>query len=387
MYYLVGQTLGHSISKKIHRLISDIEYDYLEVDSIEEALLKKSEFSGLNVTIPFKEVIIPFLDEIDEHALQIGAVNTVVHNGGLKGYNTDYFGFKKMVEYFEVDIYQKDVLIIGTGGSSKTVTKVLEDLHVGSIEYSSRSGMTVDDIEDKYNIIINTTPVGMYPSEEMILDVSTFSCEVVIDLIYNPLRTRFLQSSECKAINGLYMLVAQAVKAQELFLGKAIDKVDEIYKQLLKEENIVLIGMPMSGKSYLGKRMSDSFGKKLIETDSLIKEFGSIEALFKEGSFRDVEKRVIHSIRFETNTIISTGGGVVLSEDNMKNLIYNGDIVYIERDLEFLKKQDSSARPLLRESGSLERTFIERKDLYKKYATKIVRSEEELYEYLNSKWR
>lgn len=388
MYFLVGKTLKHSLSKKIHSMISDIDYDYLEVDDISVALERRNDFSGLNITIPFKEDIMPLLDEIDEHAMEIGAVNTVINNGKLKGYNTDYYGFKQMLQKFEVDVYNKRALIIGTGGSSKTVTKVLEDLFVKSIDYSSRSGMRIEDVEDVYDIIVNTTPVGMYPNDETIIDLSRFSCEVAIDLIYNPLRTGFLQSANCKTINGLYMLVAQAVKAQELFLGKEIDKTNEIYEQLLKDiQNITFIGMPMSGKSYMGKKTSEFLNRDCIETDSLIKEFGSIESLFKEGSFRTIERDVISSIKFIQGQVISTGGGVVLNEDNMRDLRYNGVIVYIERDLEFLRKQDSSNRPLLRESGSLIRTYNERKELYEKYADIIIKNEEELYEYLNSKWR
>lgn len=386
MYYLIGKTLKHSKSKEIHALISDIEYDYLELDDL--SLLGR-DFSGSNVTIPYKEEIIPYLDEVEERAKRIGAVNTVVNNGKLTGYNTDYDGFLALLNKYDIDVYNKNCLIIGTGGSSKTVNAVLEDLHAGSIEFSSRSGMTTDMIEDKYDIIINTTPVGMYPDEETILDLREFHLEACIDLVYNPLRTGFLLSSKCKAVNGLYMLVAQAVKAQELFLGKPIDKIDEVYEILHKRlSNIVLIGMPMSGKSTIGKEAAEYYSKEFIDTDTLCEEFGTIEELFDKGIFRDIESKVVDSLKWYQDKVISTGGGVILKEDNMRKLQRNGVIAFIERPIGYLLEQDSANRPLLRESGSLERLFFERLELYRKYADIVITDnwKEELDAYFSIEW-
>jgi len=384
MYYLIGKTLKHSKSKDIHAMISDIQYEYLELDDL--SLLGR-EFSGLNVTIPYKEGIIEYLDEVDELSKRIGAVNTVVNNGKLKGYNTDYYGFLELLKKHEIDVKGKKVLIIGTGGSSKTVTVVLNDLLVGSIEYSSRSGMRTESIKDEYDIIINATPVGMYPSTENVLDVSKFHLEAVIDLVYNPLRTRFLQSANCKSVNGLYMLVAQAVKAQELFLGISINKTDEVYNKLLKRmRNIVLIGMPMSGKTSIGKSIANKLDMEFIDTDHLIEEIDSIEELFKRNEFRQTESSVIDAIKFSQGSVISTGGGAILNEENVVNLRLNGCIVYLKRDLEYFKSMDATGRPLLEETGALERLFKERSRIYETYADMVLEEEMEakILEYFNS---
>ncbi len=388
MYYLLGKSLNHSMSKVIHKMISDIEYDYLELDEI--SLLGR-DFLGLNVTIPYKEEIMSHLDFIDEFAKEIGAVNTVVNdNGVLKGFNTDYYGFKKLIEKNDIIFKDKRILIIGTGGSSKTVTRFAKDMESRSIDYCSRSkGILITDLEDIYDIIVNTTPVGMYPDDSLILDLSNFSIEVAIDLVYNPLRTRFLLSANTKAVNGLYMLVAQAVKAQEIFFNVSYEhKINEVYLRLLKKiTNIVLIGMPMSGKTTLAKVLSLKYHKEHIDTDNLIEEIGSIEKLISDlPNFREIESKVVNDIKFYSGKVISTGGGVILNEKNINSLKLNGVVIYLKRSLEFLQCQSKNGRPLLREDGSLEKMFAEREVLYSTAADVIVENVEGIYEYFNSKW-
>jgi len=388
MYYLLGKSLKHSMSKEIHEMISDIEYDYLELNEI--SLLGR-DFLGLNVTIPYKEEIMTQLDFIDDFAKEIGSVNTVVNDYGvLKGYNTDYYGFMKLVQKNNIIFNNKRILIIGTGGSSKTVTKFAKVMGAKNIDYCSRSrGILVNDLEDVYDIIVNTTPVGMYPDDSLILDLSGFSIEAAIDLVYNPLRTRFLLSTDTKAVNGLYMLVAQAVRAQEIFFNISYKhKIDEVYNKLLKATtNIVLVGMPMSGKTFTARKLSVKYNKEHIDTDELIEDIGLISELITDlPNFRSIESEIINSIKYNTGKIISTGGGVILDKENIKHLKLNGIIIYLKRSIDYLKTQSKNGRPLLKEEGSLEKMFTERENIYSAVADYTVNDMEEIYEVINTKW-
>ena len=388
MYYLLGKTLKHSLSKEIHEMISDIDYDYMELDEI--SLLNR-DFLGLNVTIPYKEEILGILDFVDDFAKEIGAVNTVVNdNGILRGYNTDYYGFMKLVQKNNIEFMGKRILIIGTGGSSKTVTKYAVDSEALSIDYCSRTkGIPVSELEDIYDIIVNTTPVGMYPDDSLILDLSNFNVEAAIDLVYNPLRTRFSLSANTKTVNGLYMLISQAVRAQEIFFNESLEhKIEEVYtKLLMRLTNIVLIGMPMSGKTTLAREISTRFNKEHLDTDVLIEEIDSIEKLIVDlPNFRRIESKVVDGIKFETDKVISTGGGVILNKENIACLKLNGIVFYIDRSLDYLKNQSTKGRPLLKESGSLKRMFDKRETLYNTAADIVVKDVEEIYEYFNTKW-
>ena len=275
MYGCIGEKLGHSFSKEIHNLLADYEYELCEVarDELCDFALKRN-FKAINVTIPYKEEIIPYLYYIDEHAREIGAVNTVVNRDGkLYGYNSDYYGFQAMVLRTRIDVSGKKVLVLGSGGASVTVRAVLEDLGA-QVVLISRSGENHYGNLDRHRdaaLIVNTTPVGMYPhngSAPLSLEGFT-ALEGVLDLIYNPARTQLLMECEKYGIpgfNGLWMLVAQAKEAAEYFGGKEIpdSMIETVYRKMSAQmQNIVLIGMPGCGKSTIGKILAQKTGKGL----------------------------------------------------------------------------------------------------------------------------
>ena len=282
-YGLIGEKLPHSFSKIIHAKIADYDYELKELkkSELEEFMLAK-DFCAVNVTIPYKKEVMKYLDNISHSAKKIGAVNTVVNkNGALFGYNTDYLGLKSLIEKKGVDLKGKTVLILGSGGTSLTALGVCEDMGAKEVLRVSRNKkgncITYSDLSEYYHadVIINTTPVGMYPdTDKTPLDISSFKkLEAVFDVIYNPLRTNLVLSAQnigVKAEGGLYMLVAQAVYASEYFLDKKYDEklIDKIYSSLLCErENIVLSGMPGSGKSTVGKMLANDLNKAFIDTD------------------------------------------------------------------------------------------------------------------------
>lgn len=395
MVYLIGKTLKHSKSKRIHGLFSNLKYDYLELASIDE--LQNYRYMGLNVTIPYKQEIIPLLDEIDPKAKEIGAVNTVVVKNGKKiGYNTDYDGFRALLKRYDVTVDGRSCLILGTGGSSKTVATVLTDLGATKIDYASRSnGIRYEDLKDVYQIIVNTTPVGMYPNNDSPIQIENFNTEAVIDIVYNPLRTKLLMNNTSKSVPGLYMLVYQAFRAHELFLGESLDplKVEEVFQKLLKElSNIVFIGMPMSGKTTRAKRMARKWGKAKVDTDDLIEATAgqSIPELFAQGEhvFRDMEHQIVEMLALRQGMVIATGGGIIENEENINLLKQNGVIVYLRRTLSYLQKRNPKDRPLLQDKNFLEELFIRRDPLYTKYAdinTTASDMEESIDEYFSVK--
>ncbi|QVK21637.1 shikimate dehydrogenase [Mycoplasmatota bacterium] len=407
MFYLIGKTLKHSLSEFIHQRLSSINYKCLELDSLDDFFLEKN-FKGLNVTIPYKEEVIKYLDLIDEKANKIGAVNTIINNDGiLTGFNTDYDGFKALLVKNEIKVKDKRVLILGTGGSSKTVREVCKDLEARSITFCSRSKkkncLSYDEVVTfDFELVINTTPVGMSPNNDsdLLLDLNEFvSLETVIDLIYNPLSTKLLLSAKenIKVVNGLYMLVYQAYAAHKNFIEEEIniDIIDEIYLELLHNNvNIVLIGMPMSGKSTYGKLLSDKLNMDFVDIDKEIvkREKETIVDIFKDGEsyFRDIESQVVLDIAKMHNLVISTGGGVIKRKSNIDALKQNGIIVFLDRDLDEILDSDNSNRPLITDKQSIINLYIERINLYYNYADLILKnhqlSKEELYEIINSKW-
>lgn len=287
-YGLIGEKLAHSYSCEIHALIADYEYELkpLAKDEVGE-FLKRKDFCAINVTIPYKETVIPYLDVISEEARSIGAVNTIVNkNGKLFGYNTDFYGIKALTEKAGVEIADKNVLILGTGGTAKTASAVMRTLGAKSVVKVSRTKRTTLSITKRQNekdtqVIFNATPAGMYPSDEGCpIDLSVFdNLEGVLDAIYHPLCTNLvLQAREkgAKALGGLYMLVAQAVYASRLFLSKSIDdvdkyEIDDTYEKILaQKQNVVLVGMPSSGKSTIGKRVAKMLGREFVDTDDEI---------------------------------------------------------------------------------------------------------------------
>ena len=400
-YGLIGEHLPHSFSKEIHMLIGAYEkneytYDITELRPDEiDAFMKKKDFKGINVTIPYKQAVIPYLDHIDDAAKEIGAVNTIVNKDGvLYGYNTDHYGLRDLITNAGISIEDKKVLILGTGGTSKTAAYVCKTLNAASIHIVSRtkkddSVITYEEAYDSHSdadVIINTTPVGMYPkAEDVPVDIDRFlSLSGVVDVIYNPLRTRLVLYAADKGINsccGLRMLVTQAVYAYMLFNG--IDKkqlgslneaasicniADKVYQRVYCDKlNIAITGMPGCGKSTVGKRLATILDKRLVDTDALIvdKEKRQITEIFaKEGEeyFRDIESEVISEVSKGNDLIISTGGGAVLRKDNILSLKSNGLVIFIDRPLEKLIPTDD--RPTALNVDMLKRRYDERYNIY-----------------------
>ncbi len=374
-YGLLGEKLGHSFSGKIHALFGNENYKLCELSPSEFSdFLQKREFRAANVTIPYKEKAMAFCDYISPEAKKIGSVNTLVCDArkGLCGYNTDFNGFLFLAEQSGICFKNKKTLILGSGGTSKAVFAAVTKL-CGEPVVISRAG--ADNYENiglhaDAKIIVNTTPVGMFPKGgETPLTLDCFTrLEAVFDVIYNPQRTRILQEAQAKgaaAFGGLMMLVAQAAFADMLFFGKnAPPDILETYQKILKQqENIVLIGMPGSGKSTAAKLLAKRTGKLLIDTDEeIIKRHGRVEEIFQnkgEEFFRKAESEVIAECGAGQSAVISTGGGAVLRRENVFALRQNGKLFYIKRDVETLEK---SGRPL---STNLPKMAKEREPIYK----------------------
>lgn len=387
-YGLLGERLGHSFSKEIHGLLGDYSYDLIEVAREDlDDFLRAKDFSGLNVTIPYKERVIPYLDFIDVVAREIGAVNTVVNRGGkLYGYNTDFYGMEMLFSHAKIDPAGKSVAILGTGGTSKTAFSVMKHLGAREIFKVSRSGadgaLTYEglyEVADKVDIIINTTPLGMFPDiDGCAVDLSKFTrLSGVIDAVYNPLRTSLIieaKKREIRAEGGLYMLVAQAARAAELFSGEKIGilKIEKVYRRILRDkENIVLIGMPASGKTTVGRLLEKKLGRKAYDSDKLIEkaEKRSISDIFREdgeATFRQMEADMVRSLSEKSGIIISTGGGAPLRAESVDNLKKNGRLYFIDRPLGQLMPTNS--RPLANSAEAIERRFNERYGIYSRAA-------------------
>lgn len=385
---LIGEKLGHSYSKEIHNLIADYGYELREVKREElGAFMTERAFSGINVTIPYKKSVMDYLDVISDDARKIGAVNTVVNRDGkLYGYNTDFYGLKALLIHNGVSVRNKKVLILGGGGTSDTAYNVVTGLNAKEAIKVSRTKkdgfVTYDEaarLHSDADVIINATPVGMYPDDDGVpVNIGLFpSLSAVIDAIYHPLRTNLVSDAEnrgIKACGGLYMLVAQAVYAAALFENKKPDEnlIDDVYGKILNDKrNIVLIGMPSSGKTTIGKALAARMGKRFADTDELIvgTTGKSIPEIFEEEGekvFREIEKKVICDIAGNDGTVIATGGGVILDEKNVLALKRNGVIVYLDRKIDNLIATDS--RPLSSNVDDLKKLYAKRKPLYEKYS-------------------
>lgn len=377
---LLGRKLGHSLSPEIHYLMGDPNYTLYEIEPENvEKFIKQKEFDSINVTIPYKKTVMPYLSKTSEIARRIGSVNTIVKDdkGKLHGYNTDYYGFSYLLDFAEVDVKGKFCLVLGDGGAAASVKAVLTDRGVGKMICLTRSGPHKIGNAAEYSdadIIINTTPVGMYPDN----GISPVSLEgfadlkAVIDLIYNPLKTKLILDAESRGIpayNGLPMLTAQAKRSREFFLGCDID--DNVITMLNARLtghilNITLIGMPGCGKSTIGKALADKLGRKLIDTDEAIKAiYGKTpaEIIEKDGEaeFRRMEHVAAEWAGKRTGKIIATGGGIVKRADNRAPLAQNGLIVFINRKLDELP---TDGRPLSKASG-VEALYNERLPIYR----------------------
>lgn len=396
-YGLIGEHLSHSFSKMIHERVASYEYEIHEVakDKLRSFMLEK-DFTAINVTIPYKEEVIPYLDELSDLAKDIKAVNCITNkNGYLKGYNTDVLGFIELVKYSDIDVKNKSVLVLGNGGASKAIQVGLKKLGVKSILIASilneEGTISYDDIylHQEIEIIVNTTPVGMYPNNDhKIIDVSKFkNLEGFIDVIYNPINTKtVLEAKELgiKAIGGLYMLVAQAIKAIEIFLDKKLDDeiISKVYEEIKNENsNIVLIGMPSSGKSAIGKLIASKLNLEFIDTDEVIvnkikmpiKDYFS---LYGEDKFRELEHQVVEEIYKYTPKVISTGGGIIKNKSNIDLLKQNGVIYFINRPLD--KLFPSNDRPLSSNLDDLMNLYNTRLPLYQRYSDIEINNDEDI---------
>ncbi len=392
-YGCIGEHLTHSFSKEIHNLIEDYDYTLKEIkrENLDEFMTKK-DFRAINVTIPYKELVIPHIDAISDTAKEIGAVNTVVNKDGvLYGYNTDFMGMRLMLEKHGIDPKGKKALILGTGGTSKTAKAVLGNMGAREILFVSRNAsggaVSYEDAENIHNdadIIINTTPCGMYPdTAKCPIDIDKFPyLSGVLDAIYNPLRSNLILKAKEKGIKGaggLYMLVAQAVFAAEKFSGKKYDDniTDNIYKKILSQkENIVLIGMPGCGKSTVGKLLEESTGLKFFDTDAIIEEKAGMSIFdifekFGEEYFRDMESEVIKEISNNTGLIIATGGGAILRKENVHNLKKNGKLFFLDRPLKDLVP--TSDRPLAKDTDAIKKRYEERYNIYLSCADEVIK--------------
>ena len=380
MYGLLGETLGHSFSPQIHACLGDYEYKLFEVAPEDLGdFLHSGSFEGLNVTIPYKKAVMPYLAEISENAKAIGSVNTitVLPNGTLRGDNTDYDGFLYLVRRSGIAVNGKKALVLGTGGASLPVKKVLSDLGAHEVISISRSGENNYQNIDKHfdaDLIVNTTPVGMYPNNlQSPLSLDGFTqLSGVLDIVYNPQKTQLILDAEQRGIpafSGLTMLVAQAKRAAELFLNTNIDdrKNDEIYETLSRQmKNIVLVGMPGCGKSTVGKALAKRLSRPFFDADQeIVKRAGkSIPEIFQtegEAGFRKIETEVLFDLCRQSGAVIATGGGAVTVPQNHDILRQNSLVVFLNRDIAVLP---TNGRPLS-EQNDLHEMFRQRLPLYR----------------------
>lgn len=390
---LIGEKLGHSFSAEIHKRIGKYSYELTELPeySLEE-FIESRDYDGLNVTIPFKKSVIPFLDKLSPDAEAIGAVNTIVNRDGeLTGYNTDAEGLMLLAKRMNADPAGKKVLVAGSGGTSLTALRAMTELGAKEVYRISRSDTpgTIS-YEEAYSshadadILINTTPVGMYPDVEGCpLDLIRFSgLSALIDVIYNPLTTKLVRSAReagIKAENGLYMLVAQAVLSSELFTGESEDEelIDRIYREIcLEKSNIVLSGMPGSGKSTVADILSWKLGCEIVSTDDLIIEKAGmpIPQIFEkygENYFRNLESEVITEASAAQGKVISLGGGAVLRKTNVDALKMNGKIVFLDRDPSEILPDDN--RPLADSEDKIKKMYKKRYPIYESTSDLIVK--------------
>lgn len=383
---LLGKKLSHSYSPVIHKMLGRYKYDLFEKEEHEiKSFFKNNTWDSINVTIPYKKTVIPYLDSLSDMAKKTGSVNTIIRDldGKLYGDNTDVYGFCELVRHSGITVSNKKVLILGSGGASASIYAALEKLNAAPVVISRTGENNYNNLERHYDaeIIVNATPVGMYPNVGVSpLDLSVFShCVGVLDAIYNPARTALLMQAEELGIpfeNGLYMLVAQAKRSSELFTGIAIPDAatERIYRKLKASmENIVLIGMPGVGKTTLAKMLAARLGKRFLDSDiDIADRTGStpeqIITQNGEGAFRDIECAVMAELGKQSGAVIATGGGAVLRKENYTSLHQNGSIIWLCRELSLLP---DNGRPLS-QKHSPEKLYSERKAKYAEFADLVI---------------
>lgn len=383
-YGLIGEHLPHSFSAQIHEALGGYCYELKELAPTElEGFMKKREFCGINVTIPYKQAVMPYLDEISPLALEIGAVNTVINRGGkLYGYNTDIGGISALIQRMGVDLKGKKVLILGTGGTSNTAFTAAKHGGAASVLKVSRGGkggaIGYEEAMERHGdaeVIINTTPCGMFPDNDGCpIDLAPFPrLKGVVDVVYNPLRTRLVQMAAEKGLaaeGGLYMLVKQAVLASELFTDSKYDDgvTDSVYKKIKNnKESIVLSGMPSCGKTTVGGILAKITGSPFYDSDKCLEEKHGMAvpdmfARFGEPVFRDMEAEAIRELSLKSGCIIATGGGAVIRPESARRLKQNGTVYFLDRPLKDLVATDD--RPMSRTREALEQRYKERYPIY-----------------------
>lgn len=389
-YGLIGEALGHSFSPLLHGMLGDYDYRLYPLKREElPAFMKNTTLKGFNVTIPYKEMVMPFLDAVSGKAQAIGSVNTVLRreDGSLFGDNTDYDGFQLLLGD-AAPFRGKKALVLGSGGASKTVQKVLRDAGIQPIVIS-RTGENNYDNLDRHRdaaLLINTTPVGMYPEvDKAPVSLREFNqLQLVLDLIYNPLRTRLLLEAEALHIparGGLLMLAGQAQEAARLWgLVGSRDMAPQMAKEVEKStRNIALIGMPGCGKTRIAKELARLTGRSVLDTDDMVQSAQGLHprdliARHGEAAFRHMETQALKEAAKQSGVTIATGGGIVTVPDNLPILRQNSIILWVQRDLALLS---SEGRPLSQSIG-IEELYARRQPLYAAWAQAA---------YHNSDWR
>ena len=391
-YGCIGEHLTHSFSKEIHAQLQDYLYELKELPiGTLDGFMTKRDFKAINVTIPYKQDVIPYLKEMGETASAIGAVNTIVNRDGqLYGYNTDFGGMADLIKRTGIVIKGKKVLIFGTGGTSKTAKAVAEHMGAASVWKVSRQKgpnvLTYEQVLESHldaQVLINTTPKGMFSRESgMPMDPGLFpQLQGVVDAVYNPLRTEFVLKARdmgVPAAGGLYMLVRQAVLASEIFLGaKYPDAItEEVYKNIKTgKENIILTGMPSCGKTTVGKLLAESLNRPYWDTDALIEEkIGMTPAQIissrGESAFREIESEIICEVAKKNGCVIATGGGAVLRPDNIRHLRSNGKLFFLDRPVEQLIPTED--RPLSATKEAILKRYNERYATYVSTADVVI---------------
>ena len=379
-YGLIGEKLGHSYSAEIHRAFGAYDYELVSLPPEKlSAFLERGDFCGLNVTIPYKKAVIPFCADLSETARKIGSVNTILRrpDGTLYGDNTDYAGFAAMAHRAGICFSGKRVAILGTGGTSLTARAVVNDAGAAEITVVSRTGtVTYEHLgrAARAEILINTTPVGMFPKNDgMPVSLDQFpQCTAVLDVIYNPLRTRLLSAAAERGMpyaGGLYMLTAQAAKAYEVFCGCPLPekKLESVY-QLLSASvcNVVLVGMPGCGKTTLGRMLAERMNRTLVDLDAAIETCAgmTVPDLFErygEPTFRKLEAEAAAETGKKKGLVIACGGGTVLTAENRAALRQNGRVYWLQRPVERL---ETVGRPLSTGQTALRAMLTQRSPLY-----------------------
>lgn len=378
---LIGKDLSYSYSVPIHQLFGNYTYELIETEESElKSLLGDKSFSGFNVTLPYKRRVLEYCDELSSEAVATGSVNTIVREfGKLKGYNTDYFGFCYLLDRNKIAVSGKQCLVLGTGGISHTVQCVLKDRHAESVTVVSRTGEVNYENASEYTeaeIIINATPVGRYPDNgHSLIDIRKFpNCSGVVDVIYNPDKTWFVldaMAHDIPCAGGISMLVAQIAKASEIFQEKMIgeEEIDDaIYEIRSQKLNYILIGMPGSGKTYLGGQMARARNRDFYDLDTCVekKEGMSRRRLIEEKGesyFHDVETECLRSICKKNGVIVAAGNSIILRRANYNIMKQNGRIIWVKRDVEKLEVDEYSPGP-----EKLKKMYEERKGTYEDWS-------------------